>query len=61
MKVINLTSAGYDGLKTEYITARGIRVGTAGRATTNSTAEMAVTLLLAASRNLIPILNVYKR
>jgi lactate dehydrogenase-like 2-hydroxyacid dehydrogenase len=58
---VSITSAGYDNLNTNDMKARGIRVGLAGSAITNATAELALTLLLAASRKLVPLSSQYKR
>mgnify|MGYP003729786645 CR=1 FL=1 len=61
MKVICLASAGHNNVDKEAMKKYGIRIGVSGLAVTHSTAEFAMTMLLAISRKLIDIVELYKR
>ena len=54
LKVVSTVSAGYDHLDIEYLTKKGIRVGNAPQGVGEATADMAMALMLASARNVVP-------
>jgi len=54
LKVVSTVSAGFDHLDVEHLRNRSIRIGHTPAGVTEATADMAMSLMLAAARKLVP-------